>query len=33
MVFLQTVADGDKANNLVNLPDCPIGNFTVEDWF
>lgn len=30
--FLQTPADGDPTNNLVNLPDC--GNvFSDELWF
>jgi len=31
--YLQTVADAEKGNNLVNLPDCPAGAFTVEIWF
>ena len=31
--FLQTVADGDHADNLLNLPDCPPGAGTVEIWF
>jgi hypothetical protein len=31
--FLQTQADQDRGNNLVNLPDCPAGAFTVEVWF
>ena len=31
--FLQTRSDHIKGNNLVNLPDCPAGAFTVELWF
>lgn len=30
--FVQTVADGDHADNLLNLPDCPAGAGTVEIW-
>src|SRR5207248_2547041 len=31
--FLQTVADGNKGNNLLKLPDCPFNAFLVEVWF
>jgi hypothetical protein len=31
--YLQTQSDQNKANNLINLPDCPAGAFTVELWF
>ena len=31
--FVQTVADQNAANNLLNLPDCPAGGDIDEIWY